>query len=88
MLDRLIMDREKVIWVEEINATVCLVREPGHLWGDCEVIYGAGEPSCQRQVNETGEPWAFHGESLGASPDRDLLWPLLLRALWRRLRGQ
>ena len=33
MIDRRTMHREQIIWVEEINGMVCLVREPGQLWG-------------------------------------------------------
>jgi hypothetical protein len=88
MLDRLTMHREKIIWVEEINAMVFLVREPGHLWGDCEVVYVEGKPSWHRHVHGTGETWAFPEGSLGASPHRDHPWPPLLRTLWCHLRGK
>jgi hypothetical protein len=88
VIDRLTMHQEKMIWVEEVNAIVFLVREPGHLWGACEVVYVEGEPSWRRRVNGPGETWTFHDESLGAPPDRDPPRPPLLRTLWRRLRGQ
>jgi hypothetical protein len=88
MIDRLTTHRETLIWVEEINASVLLVREPGYLWGDYEVVYGAGKLSWQRHVNGTGETWAFHDGSLGAAPDRTPSKPPLLKTLWRRLRGQ
>jgi hypothetical protein len=88
MLDRLTMHGEQIIWVEEINAMVLLIREPGHLWGDCEVVYVEDEPSWHRHVHGTGKPWAFPQGSLGASLDQNPPRPPLLRTLWRRLCGQ
>ena len=86
MSDRPEINPREWIRVENCDCVVANVREPGHVFGDCEVVFDREKPT-NRDVRWDGNEWRFvETGDFGGYADRysrlDAYVAILKRGRW------
>ena len=84
-MERPVIELGEFIEVQGVECVICLVREPGHTFGDCEVVCTPNKPA-NREVCWAEDHWEFKKSSdFGGYADKT---PRLRRYVEKLKRGR